>query len=678
MGPNWTRASDAAGGRFFFQRESPYPMKCKNLKTGMNIAVDLWRCGGFRQIRMWVASVLCGVLAVGGKAQECHNVWMNLSAPAYWSTEVPFADLLKSAESWRSTKLDAGAYNPDVPLKIDARGWVTSLNFDWVNGQQTATTHIMSSIAKNHFIDFHWAIYGTAPVIEVSFDGSAELQFFGTQESQIFFNASNKVWVTLAKGDSNFGMTIRKIIPTWDHPYPKNFRVVPTTWVQYATPGNEKYPFNPAFLDKLSPFKGVRFMNWMRVNTELEYPITGKQQAWKARWGDRAKVEDAFWSTNKGVPVEVCAWLCNTMDVDMWINVPHTATLAGARYTYPQGMADVLAAELKPQIKVAVEHSNEVWNSGVFLQYYDCSKAGYAQGLALPTPSWNMPWESLTFEQQWFAAMRYHSLRTQVIGGIFSSKLGPSRVSRVYGSAIPAGPSWTWKLMSLDNLAANIDVLAIAPYIARNYTDTTCDCSPWDPNCKSPNSNWCQVIGQSCCSAADPCWPNATLFGCKIFKFDNVVSLMQDIEADVPLVAQEVSLIREVVNGFGKQLWFYEFGQHLVTMADQWDNGFVNGYYNGQPGLFHQAQTYKGEWGGKGMKDVYALAIAQLSAAATNPTTPWVKPVMAHFVLASPHDKSGRWGSLQHIFEDSWQSTAPKFQALTDAACKVPAGGIGG
>jgi hypothetical protein len=654
-------------------------MKSNHLSAGMDVIVSTRRGEGFRQ--RWILLAI-GLLAWCGSSaraeNSCKNVWMNLSAPAYWSTEVPFADLLKSADTWRNTKLYAGAYNPHIPLDLDEHGWVKSLNNDPENGQQTASAYILSALVKSHLIDYHWQVHGQPPVIDITFDGKADLQIMGIQEAQIILNASGKVSVTLNNDSSDFVLVVRKIIPTANHPYPKNFRVVPAAWEAYATPGHPKYPFNPSFLDKLSPFKGVRFMNWQRINTELEYPVTGKQQAWKARWGDRARVDDAFWSSRKGVPIEICARLCNVLKIGMWINVPHTATLAGTKYKYPDGMADLLAAQLDPGIHVVVEHSNEIWNNATFLQYYDCSKAGYIQGLATPTPAPGTLWENLTYEQQWFSAMRYHSLRTQVIGGIFRNKLGVSRVTRVYGSALPAGKVWTDKLLTLDNTAANIDVVAVAPYIARHYTNTSCDCSPGDPKCQSPNSNWCQVIGSgACCASAEPCWPNATLFGCKVFKFDNIADLMDDIEADIPQLAKEVAEVRIAANNHGKAVWFYEFGQHLVTMPDQWDNQYVNGWVGTEPGLFNLAQVYHGEWGGPGMKQLYLSAIEQLSAAAINPAKPTEQPVLAHFVLASPQDKSGRWGALTHIFEDSWLYTAPKYEALVTGACAAPKGGIG-
>jgi hypothetical protein len=72
------------------------------------------------------------------------------------------------------------------------------------------------------------------------------------------------------------------------------------------------------------------------------------------------------------VPWERAIEMANATNTDMWVNVP---TRADANY-YTE-LAKLLKAKLKPNLKVYVEYSNEVWN-GQFTQYH------YMVGNTLP------------------------------------------------------------------------------------------------------------------------------------------------------------------------------------------------------------------------------------------------------------------------------------------------------
>jgi hypothetical protein len=107
---------------------------------------------------------------------------------------------------------------------------------------------------------------------------------------------------------------------------------------------NAASPFHPLFKERLEPFPYFRFMDWGATN--------GSEQK---DWADR-KDPRAMRQTSP-VAYEFMIQLCNEMNRDAWICVPHLAT-----DDYVRQLAKLLNAQLKPDRKIYVEYSNEIWN----------------------------------------------------------------------------------------------------------------------------------------------------------------------------------------------------------------------------------------------------------------------------------------------------------------------------
>jgi len=104
--------------------------------------------------------------------------------------------------------------------------------------------------------------------------------------------------------------------------------------------------FTKPFLTQLQRFAGpFRFMDWGSTNNS---PVTD--------WASSAKPTDAQW-TKKGIPWEACIALCNLLQKDIWVNIPHMAD-----DDYVKQLAILLEASLNKNLNVYVEYSNEVWN----------------------------------------------------------------------------------------------------------------------------------------------------------------------------------------------------------------------------------------------------------------------------------------------------------------------------
>jgi hypothetical protein len=133
--------------------------------------------------------------------------------------------------------------------------------------------------------------------------------------------------------------------------------------------------FTPAFLKSLQPFSNIRFMNWGLTNDST---VTN--------WSDRVTPADFITDgTNVGgtdaVPFEDMIELCNEAQKDMWINVPALATPA-----FVQDLAQLIHADLDPNLNVYVEYSNETWNNG-FNQFWQILSAAQANPLVTQNAS---------------------------------------------------------------------------------------------------------------------------------------------------------------------------------------------------------------------------------------------------------------------------------------------------
>ena len=106
-------------------------------------------------------------------------------------------------------------------------------------------------------------------------------------------------------------------------------KAFPIEEVHLYIPGGETNPglWNPAYLRVMEPFRGthLRFM-------DLNHTNHSKQKEWSDRtppeWSTYVEPHrtDPPWPIKGAVPYEAMIELCNTMDTDLWVTVPHLAT----------------------------------------------------------------------------------------------------------------------------------------------------------------------------------------------------------------------------------------------------------------------------------------------------------------------------------------------------------------
>jgi hypothetical protein len=359
--------------------------------------------------------VVCPSYASARQAPAQHSpLGTNLTRIDDYSTDFAFLDVFKTSRPWVSRSQSTG--EDTRPIDVDSHGWVRSLQ-----GDQIATTRLF------------WDLSGApgrypAGRYVVTYEGEGTLEYGGSAVVTESRPGHQLIDVDLARGG---GIEIN-IVGVNPANYLRNIVVrMPS-----SAPDSEL--FNPTFVDRIRPYRVLRFKDWMATDGEWSPCCPSTQHFWSGR----PKVDDARWSQWNGVPIEVMAALANRTGADAWFNMPHQAD-----DEYVRQFAENALRLLGPSSRVYVEYSNEVWND-------QFAQAGYArtQGLALGLST-----------DPFQAQMRYQALRSRQIFDIWESVFPQDRLVRVL-SSFHIFPTVTQELLSYGDTRAHADVLAIAPY----------------------------------------------------------------------------------------------------------------------------------------------------------------------------------------------------------------------
>ena len=255
-----------------------------------------------------------GTLSVRGTTRipaRSQYVGMNLAGIAYYSSEFPFADLMKSGMGWVSRE-DNGTWGAPFPW-LTADGYPAAL----APGQ-----HALNAVAwdGSHFAPGRYVVL---------WDGDGSISFPLSNVS-VAESAPNRIAIDVVDTSGNLWVAIDRTSAC--NPV-RNLRFLwPGTEATYAS-----QPFNPVFLAKIAPFSLLRFIDWGATNGS---PVV--------EWADRAHLGDVTWATPAGVPIETMIDLANTLHVDPWFCIPHQAS-----DDYVRQFATLLRARLDPALHAA-------------------------------------------------------------------------------------------------------------------------------------------------------------------------------------------------------------------------------------------------------------------------------------------------------------------------------------
>ena len=334
---------------------------------------------------------------------------MNLNGPADWNSELPFVDVFRFSRPWISQK-KGERWGAGPALSLDERGWVKQLEADcWAETP-------LCTIEGGHYPSGEYTVL---------YDGEGRLDAWGA--ATVVDRQPGRVTL---KVDALKGGFFLKLMATSAGNYVRNIRVLMPGFEK--TDANE--PFHPLFLKHWQGMACLRFMDWMQTNGSKV-----------AHWSERPSPLDATFSA-KGVALETMIDLSNRLQADPWFCMPHLAD-----DDYVRNFATMVKARLKPDRKVYVEYSNEVWN-GMFPQ----SKYAGEEGIKLHFA-----------EKPWEAAWRYTAYRSVQIFKIWEEVLGKDRLVRVLASQA-ANPYVSERIVEFQDAYQRADALAIAPYVTCN------------------------------------------------------------------------------------------------------------------------------------------------------------------------------------------------------------------
>ncbi|MFM9107888.1 MAG: hypothetical protein ACKOWF_14450, partial [Chloroflexota bacterium] len=356
--------------------------------------------------------------------------------------------------------------------------------------------------------------------------------------------------------------------------------------------------FDPQFLRNLRPFASLRFMDWAGTNNSA-----------LASFANRAQLSHQFWSSGRGVPIEIMCQLCNVLGADAWFTIPHLLDNAGV-----QAWGALAAQELGAGRAVSVEWSNEVWN-GIFDQTAWAEAQGVSAGLD-------------TGGDSFVGMLRYYANRAGQVHDRFTAGFGDaSRVRRLMATQAANDFLTSTILAQVEavngagSAASRVDLLAIAPYFGKTVTGQA-------------DANRMKQLGVD-----------------GIFDW-----LLNDPAANPAFDYGSLRQIRGIVAGqvaaagaYGVPLGSYEGGQHLVGFAGFENDNALNALFdavNRDPRMKQVYLAYLDDW---------RQQTGQL---------------FHHFTDVDAFTKWGRWGSKEHPGQS--RANAPKYDALLTYAEQSP------
>lgn len=326
---------------------------------------------------------------------------INLAEIADYSRAWAFVDVFKSSRAW----IERGA----GPYSFDARGWPK------LDRGQTVETLMVREL-EGHYPPGRYI---------VTWKGRGEVHVDQFDVTRIVDRKPGRLEIEVAPADGGLKLVVASI---------DSFN--PVHDIRVWMPGFEQAasPFHPLFLKRLQPFAVIRFMKWQRTEVTKE-----------RTWAERAKLDDARWSTPAGAPIEIMIDLANTLGANPWFCMPHLAD-----DDYIRQFARLVKERLRADLKVYVEYSNEVWNG-----MYDCMHYADDEG------------KRLRLGEAPFA--RFYARRSVEIFRIWEDEFrGHERLVRVLASQFVN--SWlSEQILKFEDAYRHADALAVAPYFGYEF-----------------------------------------------------------------------------------------------------------------------------------------------------------------------------------------------------------------
>jgi hypothetical protein len=280
------------------------------------LAASVMSCGGG-------AGTAPGAAETSGVATRT-ELGVNLPGISDWSATPVYVDLVRQARRFGTPGAPW-----DEAAAVGADGWpIGDFGIFLMTGQS--------------------GVSGTAGTYKVSFQGRATVDVVSSNarvDNQVHDPAGNRT-------------TLDVVVPQGADQLALKFTETRggIKFLKVIRPGysaDDPPLFTRPFLEHIAPFKTLRFMDWLATNAD-----TGS-----VAWQSRPTPESVPYASRRGVPWEHVIALANETGKDIWINIP-----VRADDDYVRQLAKLLRSSLRPDLRVYVEYSNEIWN-GAFPQF---------------------------------------------------------------------------------------------------------------------------------------------------------------------------------------------------------------------------------------------------------------------------------------------------------------------
>ena len=245
---------------------------------------------------------------------------MNLSFVTYWTREWVFTNVMRQGKGWTPTNTGGKTWDTGENINTDSNGWPI------LNPGQAAATIILNATDGR---------YPGGKYI-CTYEGDGDIVF--DWDAKATSHQSGRIEVQVTPSDRGIYLRIENSNPS-DHI--RNIKLVHEDLVDHPS------SFHPLFVERLRPFKTLRFMDWQRTNTTSQ-----------VNWSDRVTPDYYTQAERGGVAIELLIELANELGADPWVCMP-----AHANDDYVRRFAQLVKNNLHADGKVYVEWSNEVWNS---------------------------------------------------------------------------------------------------------------------------------------------------------------------------------------------------------------------------------------------------------------------------------------------------------------------------
>ena len=256
---------------------------------------------------------------------------MNLGGVADYSPQQPFLNYMKTARDWipqyaygTVSSTIMYTWNTQEPLNISNNGFILTLK-----PTQAAGAMLLRDLELRYPSGDYVLLYEGEGNLTVFFD--AKIKKIRKQRIELSVTPQtvrdNGVFIKINSLNSKNPI--------------RNLRLVKLE-EEYLY---ERKVWNDLFVDRLKRYSGLRFMDWQETNNNK---ITS--------WNDRPTSE-SFSQSQKGVAIEHIVDLSNVLGAYPWVCIPHLAD-----NNYIENMAIYLKNNLRADLKIYLEFSNEVWN----------------------------------------------------------------------------------------------------------------------------------------------------------------------------------------------------------------------------------------------------------------------------------------------------------------------------